>query len=133
MDECLWIPAPSGVACRECNAKRPTPRRRPCPAAHGYGAIEFDGERWHCLGGCGWTAKGEAPQRHKCPVGTPGWGDKAAAFIKRLGFRQTPDCGCAERQAKLNRAGWKVKRLGSRITAWAKTSIRWTCSRLRLR
>lgn len=40
----------------------------------------------------------------------PGWGDKAAAFFKRLGYRQTPSCGCAERQAKLNRFGWRITR-----------------------
>lgn len=39
-----------------------------------------------------------------------GWGDRLAALIKRLGFKQTPDCGCAERQAKLNRFGWRITR-----------------------
>ena len=34
---------------------------------------------------------------------THGLGDKVAAAAKALGFRQTPGCGCGDRQKALNR------------------------------
>ena len=35
-------------------------------------------------------------------------GDRLAAFLHALGFRQRPGCGCARRQMWLNRLGRKI-------------------------
>lgn len=50
----------------------------------------------------------------KSPRRPRGLGDWLAAAIKwasRGRIKQRPGCGCAKRQEKLNRAGWRVNRL----------------------
>lgn len=37
------------------------------------------------------------------PVRPPGLGTRLAHFLKRLGIRQKPGCGCAKRQSWLDR------------------------------